>query len=95
LVLVCTYLLYLVGEALGQERGAQSDRYVSIPSGGISSFGPLIVQSFGFDSFTTILFNIPFGALQIVATMGDAFLATRIKMKGPGRHFSGLLFRVL
>jgi hypothetical protein len=41
------------------------------------------VQSFGFDSFTTILFNIPFGAVQIVATMGGAFLASRIKMKGP------------
>lgn len=32
---------------------------VSIPSGGISTFGPLIVKSFGFDSFTTILFNMP------------------------------------
>jgi hypothetical protein len=56
---------------------------ISIPSGGISTFGPLIVQSFGFDSFTTILFNIPFGAVQIIATMGGAFLATKIRMKGP------------
>lgn len=32
---------------------------VSIPSGGISTFGPLIVEAFGFDSFTTILFNMP------------------------------------
>ena len=28
---------------------------ISVPSGGISTFGPLIVQSFGFDSFATIL----------------------------------------
>ncbi|KAF2092555.1 allantoate permease-like protein [Rhizodiscina lignyota] len=54
---------------------------ISIPSGGISTFGPLIVQSFGFDSFTTILFNIPFGAVQLVATLGGAFLATKIKKK--------------
>ncbi|KAF9892753.1 hypothetical protein FE257_001155 [Aspergillus nanangensis] len=56
---------------------------ISIPSGGITTFGPLIVQSFGFDQFKTILFNIPFGAVQLVATMGGAWLATYIKMKGP------------
>ncbi|KAI1484885.1 major facilitator superfamily transporter [Biscogniauxia mediterranea] len=56
---------------------------ISIPSGGISTFGPLIVKTFGFDSFTTILFNIPFGAVQIVATIGGAFLAQKIKKKGP------------
>lgn len=37
---------------------------ISIASGGISTFGSLIVKSFGFDSFTTILFNIPFGAIR-------------------------------
>ncbi|KAK0908338.1 hypothetical protein LTS16_014886 [Friedmanniomyces endolithicus] len=56
---------------------------ISIPSGGISTFGPLIVKSFGFDSFTTILFNIPFGAVQFVATIGGAIAATRYKAKSP------------
>jgi hypothetical protein len=56
---------------------------VSIPSGGITTFGPLIVQSFGFDAFTTILFNMPFGAVQIFATLGGAWLATRLKKKSP------------
>jgi heme/copper-type cytochrome/quinol oxidase subunit 4 len=56
---------------------------VSIPSGGITTFGPLIVQSFGFDSFTTILFNMPFGAVQIIATLGGAWLATKLKKKSP------------
>ncbi|GES60726.1 MFS transporter [Aspergillus terreus] len=56
---------------------------ISIPSGGITTFGPLIVKSFGFDQFKTILFNIPFGAVQLVATMGGAWFATYIKMKGP------------
>ncbi|KAI9675458.1 MAG: hypothetical protein M1822_008936 [Bathelium mastoideum] len=54
---------------------------IAIPSGGISTFGPLIVESFGFDSFTTILFNIPFGAVQFVATLGSAYLATLWKVK--------------
>jgi uncharacterized membrane protein len=56
---------------------------ISIPSGGISTFGPLIVQSFQFDSFETILLNIPFGFVQLVATMGGAFIAMKIKRKGP------------
>ncbi|KAH6853130.1 allantoate permease [Chaetomium sp. MPI-CAGE-AT-0009] len=56
---------------------------ISIPSGGISTFGPLIIESFGFDRFTTILFNIPFGAVQMIATLGGAWLSDRIKMKAP------------
>jgi hypothetical protein len=56
---------------------------VSIPSGGITTFGPLIIQSFGFEKFETILFNMPFGLVQIVATLGGAWLATRLKKKGP------------
>lgn len=53
----------------------------SIPSGGISTFGPLIIESFGFDRFTTILFNIPFGAVQMIATLGGAWISDRIHMK--------------
>ncbi|KAJ5157400.1 uncharacterized protein N7482_008500 [Penicillium canariense] len=56
---------------------------ISIPSGGITTFGPLIVKSFGFSALNTILLNIPFGAVQLVATMGGAWLATYWKMKGP------------
>ncbi|KAF2996016.1 hypothetical protein E8E13_001866 [Curvularia kusanoi] len=56
---------------------------VSIPSGGITTFGPLIIKSFGFNKFQTILFNMPFGVVQIVATLGGAWLATKYKKKGP------------
>jgi len=56
---------------------------VSIPSGGITTFGPLIVKSFGFDSFTTILFNMPFGAVTLISTLGSAWAATRWKAKSP------------
>lgn len=54
-----------------------------IPSGGITTFGPLIVESFGFDQLNTILLNVPFGAVQLIATMGGAWLATFWKMKSP------------
>ncbi|KAJ5477111.1 hypothetical protein N7539_007255 [Penicillium diatomitis] len=56
---------------------------ISIPSGGISTFGPLIVKSFGFNPLNTILLNVPFGAVQLIATMGGAWLATHWKRKGP------------
>ncbi|KAH8673517.1 major facilitator superfamily transporter [Xylariales sp. PMI_506] len=56
---------------------------ISIPSGGISTFGPLIISTFGFNSFQTILFNIPFGLVQLIACLVSGFLSQRIKMKGP------------
>lgn len=63
---------------------------ISVPSGGISTFGPLIIRAFGYSSFETILFNIPFGAVQLVATMGGAWVATKIGMKGPVLAFLSL-----
>ncbi|KAJ5965157.1 uncharacterized protein N7479_005033 [Penicillium vulpinum] len=56
---------------------------ISVPSGGITTFGPLIIKSFGLSEYDTMLFNIPFGAVQLVATMTGAWLATVWKMKGP------------
>ncbi|CAG8184013.1 unnamed protein product [Penicillium olsonii] len=55
---------------------------ISIASGGISSFGSLIVKSFGFNSFQTILFNIPFGVVQVIAIVGAGWIATRTQRKG-------------
>lgn len=60
-----------------------SDILNRVPSGGVSTFGPLIVQSFGFDSFSTILFNAPFGIVQLVSTVGGAFVAMKYHKKGP------------
>jgi len=40
-------------------------------------------ESFGFDRFKTILFNIPFSALQVVAVLGSGFAAQKIKRKFP------------
>ncbi|KAJ6499053.1 MFS general substrate transporter [Mycena sanguinolenta] len=55
----------------------------AVPSGGIGAFGPLIIQGFGFNAFDTILFNIPFSALQLIATLGAAAISTKIKLKWP------------
>jgi hypothetical protein len=54
----------------------------SIASGGISSFGSLIIKDFGYTNFEAILFNIPFGAIQIVSILGSSWAATRFKRKG-------------
>ncbi|PCG89520.1 Major facilitator superfamily domain, general substrate transporter [Penicillium occitanis (nom. inval.)] len=56
---------------------------ISVPSGGISTFGPLMIKGFGYDQFTTILFNMPFGAVQLIATMGGAYVAMVWKLKSP------------
>ena len=63
---------------------------ISVPSGGVSTFGPLIVKNFGFDQFQTILLNMPFGAVQLVATLGGAWAATALKMKAPVLAFLSL-----
>ncbi|KAM0268400.1 hypothetical protein ACHAQH_009989 [Verticillium albo-atrum] len=55
---------------------------ISIASGGIGTFGNLIVRSFGYNEFQTILFNIPFGVIQIIAIMGTGWIATRVQHKG-------------
>lgn len=55
---------------------------ISIPSGGISTFGSLIVKDFGYSSFTTILFNVPFGVIQVLVIIGSAALANKWKRKG-------------
>ncbi|KAI1109880.1 MFS general substrate transporter [Nemania sp. NC0429] len=55
---------------------------ISIASGGISTFGNLIVKDFGFTNFNAILFNIPFGVIQVGSIVGSAWLATRLQRKG-------------
>ncbi|KAL4874902.1 major facilitator superfamily domain-containing protein [Aspergillus karnatakaensis] len=55
---------------------------ISIPSGGISTFGSLIITSFGYTNFDAILFNLPFGAIQFVIILGGGWAATRFKTKG-------------
>lgn len=64
---------------------------ISIPSGGIGTFGSLIVRDFGYDAFTAILFKIPFGAVQVVTIIGSAAIATKWQRKGYVISLSTLL----
>lgn len=54
---------------------------ISVPSGGISTFGPLILQSFGFKSNITLLLNAPFGAAQLIALYTSFWLSTKYRVK--------------
>lgn len=55
---------------------------ISVPSNGISVFGPLIIQSFVSDPFHTMLFQVPIGISHVVAVSGSAYLAMKWKLKG-------------
>ncbi|KAI1464165.1 MFS general substrate transporter [Daldinia caldariorum] len=55
---------------------------ISIASGGISTFGNLILKDFGFTNFDAILFSMPTGAIQVAIIIGSAWVATRISRKG-------------
>lgn len=53
-----------------------------IASGGIATFGSLIVKDFGYENFDAILFNIPFGAIQFFVIIGSGWAATHWQRKG-------------
>ncbi|KAI5865836.1 MFS general substrate transporter [Durotheca rogersii] len=55
---------------------------ISIASGGISTFGNLILKDFGFTNFTAILFTMPTGAIQVFVIIGSAWISTKIGRKG-------------
>lgn len=47
-----------------------------------SFFGPLILEGFGFDTYRTMLLNIPFGAVQGIVILASCWTANRMKVKG-------------
>lgn len=53
------------------------------PSGGFGTFGGLITKGFGFDTFTSILMQIPTGAIGIFALLIAIFITNRLKMRWP------------
>lgn len=56
---------------------------VSMVSGGISAFGPLVISGFGYDNYQTILFNMIPGPIGIVANLIAAYFAQKYKRKAP------------
>ena len=55
---------------------------ISVPSNGISTFGPLIIHSFVSDPFDTILFNVPVGISHVIAVSVSAYVSMKWKVKG-------------
>ncbi|RSH94851.1 hypothetical protein EHS25_004657 [Saitozyma podzolica] len=51
------------------------------PSGGIGAFGGLITKGFGFDTFTTILMQMPTGAIGILTLLIGIFFTNRFKTR--------------
>ncbi|WRT66019.1 uncharacterized protein IL334_002970 [Kwoniella shivajii] len=56
---------------------------ISLVSGGITTFGPLILQGFGLTTFQTILYNMIPGAIGIVSNILSAVAVTYSKRKLP------------
>jgi len=54
---------------------------VSCPSGGIGTFGGLITKGFGFNSFDTILMQIPTGVIGIIVLLLAIFITNKIKIR--------------
>ncbi|XHG07702.1 hypothetical protein AWENTII_010837 [Aspergillus wentii] len=44
-------------------------------------FGPLILSGLGFDTYTTTLLNMPFGALQFIVILIASYLAQKARIK--------------
>jgi hypothetical protein len=49
----------------------------------ISAFGGLIVKGFVRDPFKTILFQMPFGGLQVVTILLTAWMTNKFKLRYP------------
>jgi len=55
--------------------------FVCIPNGGIGTFGGLITKGFGFNSFITIVMQIPTGCITIIVLVIAIFVTNRIKIR--------------
>ena len=51
----------------------------SIPNGGFTSFSGIIVQGFGFNTFTTLLLGMPSSAFGLLYVLASTYLAHRFK----------------
>ncbi|WWC88220.1 uncharacterized protein L201_003125 [Kwoniella dendrophila CBS 6074] len=56
---------------------------ISLVSGGITTFGPLILQGFGLTTFQTILYNMIPGAIGIASNILSALAVVYLKRKLP------------
>ncbi|ORX39563.1 major facilitator superfamily domain-containing protein [Kockovaella imperatae] len=52
-------------------------------SGGIGAFGGLITKGFGFNTFNTILMQMPLGAIGIIILLTAIYITNKIKLRWP------------
>ncbi|WZH50208.1 major facilitator superfamily domain-containing protein [Fusarium acuminatum] len=50
---------------------------MNIPNGGITSFGSIVIKSFGFSARLSLLLNMPTGFVDIVCKLGFTYLSDR------------------
>lgn len=50
---------------------------MNIPNGGVTTFGSIIINSFGFNSRLSLLLSMPGGAVDIMAKLGFTYLSDR------------------
>ncbi|PYI31327.1 putative allantoate permease [Aspergillus indologenus CBS 114.80] len=50
---------------------------MNIPNGGITTFGSIVISSFGFSSRMSLLLNMPMGLVDIVCKLGLTYLSDR------------------
>ena len=56
---------------------------ISVPSSGISTFGPTIMKAFLGDASTATLMNIPVGVFHAATVSLSAYISMRFAVKGP------------
>ncbi|WVQ62895.1 hypothetical protein V866_005884 [Kwoniella sp. B9012] len=56
---------------------------MAIPSSGIGTFGTLITKGFGFNSFDTILFQIPPNVLTLIFLLAGTWTMNKIRLRFP------------
>jgi ACS family allantoate permease-like MFS transporter len=50
---------------------------MNIPNGGITTFGSIIIKSFGFNSRLSLLLSMPGGAVDIIAKLGFTYVSDK------------------
>jgi hypothetical protein len=54
----------------------------NVPNGAVSSYQATLIRSFGFDSKTTALLQIPSGAISVISIVMATYLAGRFNQRG-------------
>ncbi|KAH8812797.1 MFS allantoate transporter-like protein [Xylogone sp. PMI_703] len=64
--------------------------FANIPNGGISNFGTLIIQGFGFSTLVTTIMAIPYGAIIIISILTCVLINDRLPPNN--RYLMAILF---